>query len=47
MSRYNKYLQEIKKRKALGLNPKPIEDAELLNEIILNIKFKNNKLPFI
>ena len=43
MSRYNKYLHEIKKRKTLNLHPKPIEDAELLNEIILNIKDKNNK----
>ena len=43
MSRYNKYLHEIKERKALNLHPKPIEDAELLNEIILNIKDKNNK----
>ena len=43
MSRYNKYLQEIKERKVLGLNPKPIEDYELLNDIILNIKDKNNK----
>ena len=43
MSRYNKYLQEIKERKALNLHPKPIEDAELSNEIILNIKDKNNK----
>ena len=43
MSRYNKYLQEIKERKALGLNPKPIADYELLNDIILNIKDKNNK----
>ena len=43
MSRYKKYLQEIKERKTLGLNPKPIEDYELLNDIILNIKDKNNK----
>ena len=43
MSRYNKYLHEIKERKTLNLHPKPIEDAELLNEIVLNIKDKNNK----
>ena len=43
MSRYNKYLQEIRERKNLGLNPKPIDDGLLLNEIISHIKdAKNN-----
>ena len=35
MSRYNKYLQEIDERKNLGLNPKPIDDGLLLNEIMV------------
>ena len=43
MSRYNKYLKEIDERKKLGLNPKPIDDALLLNEIISNIKNNDNK----
>ncbi len=43
MSRYNKYLQEIKDRKKIGLKPKPIDDAMLLNEIILNIIDKSKK----
>ena len=42
MSRYNNYLQEIDERKNLGLNPKPIDDALLLNDIISNIKDHNN-----
>ena len=35
---YTNYLAEIKERKNLGLNPKPIDEAELLSEIILQIK---------
>lgn len=35
---YTNYLAEIKERKNLGLSPKPIEEAELLSEIILQIK---------
>ena len=35
---YTNYLAEIKERKNLGLNPKPIDEAELLTEIILQIK---------
>ena len=35
---YTNYLAEIKERKSLGLNPKPIDEAELLSEIILQIK---------
>ncbi len=42
MSRYNKYLQEIDERKNLGLNPKPIDDGLLLNEIISHIKDKRH-----
>ena len=37
------YLKEIDERKKLGLNPKPIDDALLLNEIISNIKNNDNK----
>ena len=38
MSLYTKYLDEIEKRAAQGLNPKPIEDGGLLKEVIANIK---------
>ena len=38
MSLYSKYLDEIVKRKKLGLSPQPIENAELTSEIILQIK---------
>ena len=34
MSAYQDYLQEIEERKDAGLNPKPIDGAELLSEII-------------
>jgi len=43
MSRYNEYLQEIEERKALGLHPKPIDDAALLSEIISQIKDLKHK----
>ena len=36
MSKFSKYLDEIKKREGLGLSPKPIDNGELLNEIISN-----------
>lgn len=39
---YKDYLKEIEERKAQGLNPKPIEDAELLSEIIEQIKDLDN-----
>ena len=39
---YTNYLTEIKERKKLGLNPKPIDEAELLSEIISQIKDINN-----
>jgi len=42
MSRYQEYLQEIEERKSQGLHPKPIDDAELLKEIIIQIKDINN-----
>src|SRR5690606_21188631 len=38
MSLYNDYLQEIEERKQQGLHPKPIDGAELLSEIIAQIK---------
>ena len=43
MSIYNKYLNEIKERKAIGLKAKPIDAAPLLHEIILNIKNKDSE----
>lgn len=42
MSIYNEYLQEIEERKAQGLHPKPIDGAELLSEIIEQIKDSAN-----
>ena len=42
MNTYQKYLTEINERKNLDLNPKPIDSAELLKEIILQIKDKNH-----
>lgn len=42
MSIYNDYIQEIEDRKAQGLHPKPIDGAELLSEIITQIKSVNN-----
>ena len=38
MSFYKKYLKEIDERANIGLHPKPIDNAELLNEIIEQIK---------
>ena len=38
MSIYKEYITEIKERKNQGLNPKPIDDGELLSEIIKQIK---------
>ena len=43
MSRYNKYLQEIEDRKTEGLQPKPIDAADLLDEIIYQIKDKDHE----
>ena len=37
MSRFSKYLGEIKQREKIGLSPKPIDNGELLKEIITNI----------
>ena len=42
MSRYTEYLEEIEKRKAQGLHPKPVDSAALLNVLIDQIKDENN-----
>ena len=42
MNIYNDYLQEIEERKGQGLSPKPIDGAELLSEIIAQIKDSDN-----
>jgi len=39
---YNEYIKEIEERKGQGLHPKPIDSAELLSEIIAQIKDANN-----
>ena len=43
MSKYNEYLEEILERKGQELSPKPIDDDELLSEIIAQIKDINNE----
>ena len=42
MGLYKKYITEIQQRETQGLNPKPIDDAKLLDEIISNIKNINS-----
>ncbi len=42
MSLYNDYIKEIEERKGQGLHPKPIDSAELLSEIIDQIKDENS-----
>jgi len=42
MNTYKDYLKEIEDRKELGLHPKPIDGAELLSEIITQIKDVDN-----
>lgn len=42
MNIYNDYIKEIEERKGQGLHPKPIDGAELLSEIIAQIKDVNN-----
>lgn len=42
MSRYNAYLNEIEKRKGQNLHPQPIDSADLLSEIIEQIKDTTN-----
>ena len=41
-SLYKEYLKEIEDRKTQGLHPKPIDGADLLNEIISQIKDTTN-----
>ena len=43
MSIYNDYVQEVVERKGQGLHPKPIDGAELLSEVIAQIKDINNE----
>jgi aconitate hydratase 2/2-methylisocitrate dehydratase len=43
MNIYNDYINEIEERKVQGLHPKPIDGAELLSEIIAQIKDINNE----
>ena len=45
MNTYREYLQEIEERKGQGLHPKPIEDAELVSEIIEQIKWHDESIP--
>ena len=43
MNTYNDYIQEIEQRKGQGLHPKPIDGADLLSEVIAQIKDANNE----
>ncbi|MFV5696023.1 bifunctional aconitate hydratase 2/2-methylisocitrate dehydratase [Flavobacterium sp. LB3P122] len=43
MNTYNDYIKEIEERKIQGLHPKPIDGAELLSEIITQIKDLDNE----
>ena len=40
---YKDYLKEIEERKEQGLNPKPIDGADLLSVIIAQVKDVNNE----
>ena len=42
MNLYKNYLDEIKERKKLDLKPKPIDDGELIKELVLNIEDEKN-----
>ena len=42
MNMYQEYLREIEERKGQGLHPKPIDSAELLSEMIAQIKDVNH-----
>lgn len=51
MNIYKEYLNEIEERKAQGLHPKPIDNAELVSEMIAQIKdpgneYRENSLKF-
>ncbi len=43
MNTYKDYIKEIEERKQVGLHPKPIDGAELVSEIIAQIKDLNNE----
>ncbi len=43
MKTYIDYIKEIEERKAQGLHPEPIDGAELLSEIISQIKDSENE----
>ena len=43
MSRFSRYLDEIKEREKIGLSPKPIDSGKLLKEIITNILDSKSK----
>ena len=43
MNTYKDYLAEIEERKTQGLSPKPIDGAELLTELIAQIKDPENE----
>ena len=43
MNTYKDYIKQIEDRKGLGLHPQPIDGAELLSEIIEQIKDLNNE----
>ncbi len=43
MNTYKDYIKEIEERKQAGLHPKPIDGAELVSEIIAQIKDLNNE----
>jgi len=43
MKLYQEYLEEIEERKGQGLHPKPIDGAELLSEIIAQVKDTENE----
>ena len=42
MNIYNDYIKEIEERKGEGLHPKPIDGADLLSDIIAQIKDLGN-----
>ncbi|MNU49486.1 Aconitate hydratase 2 [compost metagenome] len=42
MNTYQEYIQEIEERKTQGLHPKPIDGAELITEIVAQIKDLDN-----
>jgi len=44
MKAYQEYINEIQEREAFDLNPKPIDNADLLNDIILQIKKNSQNL---